>query len=148
MGRPAYPAGMALDLHRFVTAQDSGGTYDAAVRELRAGRKTGHWMWFVFPQVAGLGRSSTAQHYALAGLPDARAYLAHTVLGPRLVAAARTLLDLPGSDPVAVLGSVDALKLRSSMTLFDRADPTEPVFAEVLGRYFGGVPDEATLARI
>ena len=139
---------MAFDPDRFVTAQDAGGTYDAAVRELRAGRKTSHWMWFVFPQVAGLGRSSTAQHYALAGLPEARAYLAHAVLGPRLVAAARALLELPGSDPVAVLGSVDALKLRSSMTLFDRADPTGPVFAEVLDRYFGGVPDEATLARI
>ena len=108
-----------MDLSRFVAAQDSGGTYDRALRELRAGRKTSHWMWFVFPQVAGLGRSATAQHYALAGLA--------------------------GGDPVSVLGSVDATKLRSSMTLFTRADPDEPVYAAVLDQYFGGDPDEATL---
>jgi uncharacterized protein (DUF1810 family) len=141
------PAGSA-DLDRFVTAQDGGGTYDAALRELRAGRKTSHWMWFVFPQVAGLGRSSTAQHYAVSGLAEARAYLAHPVLGPRLVTAARALTELPGTDPVRVLGSVDAQKLRSSMTLFAAADPDQPVFRAVLDRYFGGAPDEATLARI
>ena len=145
--RPTLP-GVDFDLDRFVTAQDGGGTYDAALRELRAGRKTGHWMWFVFPQVAGLGRSPTAQHYAVSGLAEARAYLAHPVLGPRLVAAARALTGLPGSDPVAVLGSVDAQKLRSSMTLFAAADPGEPVFGEVLDRYFAGDRDEATLSRL
>jgi uncharacterized protein (DUF1810 family) len=105
-------------------------------------------MWFVFPQIAGLGRSATAQAYAIEDLAEARAYLAHPVLGPRLVAAARALADLPGSDPAAVLGPVDALKLRSSMTLFARADPAEPVFAAVLDRYYGGAEDEATLSRL
>ena len=136
-----------FDLERFVRAQD-GGVYDAALRELRAGAKRGHWMWFVFPQVAGLGRSSTAQHYALAGLVEARAYLAHPVLGPRLVECAQALLELSGRDPVRVLGSVDALKLRSSMTLFEAAAPDERVFGEVLERYYDGERDEATLARV
>ncbi len=105
-------------------------------------------MWFVFPQVAGLGRSSTAQHYALAGLEEARAYLAHPVLGPRLVECAQALLELSGRDPVRVLGSVDAVKLRSSMTLFEAAAPDERVFAEVLERWFDGERDEATTTRL
>ena len=135
-------------LERFLDAQD-GGTYEQALAELRAGRKQGHWIWFVLPQVAGLGRSATSQRYALSGLEEARAYLAHPVLGPRLVACARALLDLPGDDPVAVLGSVDALKLRSSMTLFARAAADDqPVFGAVLDKYFGGAPDEATLSRL
>lgn len=133
---------------RFVDAQDAGGTYDRALAELRRGAKTSHWMWFVFPQIAGLGRSATAQHYALASLDAARDYLAHPVLGPRLVTCSQALLDLDGDDPVAVLGSVDALKLRSSMTLFHRADPGRPVFAAVLERYFGGAPDPATDQRL
>ncbi|SHN69189.1 Uncharacterized protein, DUF1810 family [Geodermatophilus obscurus] len=136
-----------VDLERFVRAQD-GGVYDGALRELRAGAKRGHWMWFVFPQVAGLGRSSTAQHYALPGLAEARAYLAHPVLGPRLVECAQALLELSGRDPVRVLGSVDALKLRSSMTLFEAAAPDERVFGEALERYYDGERDEATLARV
>jgi uncharacterized protein (DUF1810 family) len=134
-------------LERFVQAQDAG-TYDAALRELRAGSKRGHWMWFVFPQVAGLGRSPTAQHYAIAGLDEARAYLAHPVLGPRLVECARVLTELGTSDPVRVLGPVDAMKLRSSMTLFAAAAPDEPVFPAVLDRYFGGERDEATTSRL
>src|SRR4051794_27263005 len=105
-------------LSRFVRAQDSGGTYDRALAELRAGRKTSHWMWFVFPQIAGLGRSDTARFFAIADLDEARAYAAHPVLGPRLVTAARILTDLPAYDAVAVFGSVDAQKLHSSMTLF------------------------------
>ena len=132
-----------FELQRFVTAQNSGGTYDTALRELRAGRKQSHWMWFVFPQLAGLGRSETAQRYAVPGLPAARDYLAHPVLGRRLVECASALLDLPDSDADAVLGTVDAQKLRSSMTLFAAADPDEPVFAAVLDRFFAG-PDEAT----
>ncbi len=136
-----------FDLERFVGAQD-GGVYEQALRELRAGAKRGHWMWFVFPQVAGLGRSSTAQHYALAGLEEARAYLAHPVLGPRLVECAQALLELSGRDPVRVLGSVDAVKLRSSMTLFEVAAPDERVFAEVLERWFDGERDEATTTRL
>ena len=135
-------------LQRFVDAQDSGGTYEQALAELRAGSKRSHWMWFVFPQVAGLGRSATAQHFAVTGLAEARAYIAHPVLGPRLVEAARALTALPGSDAARVLGSVDALKLRSSMTLFAAADPGQPVFTEVLDRYFGGEPDEATTRRL
>ena len=136
-----------FDLERFVGAQD-GGVYEQALRELRAGAKRGHWMWFVFPQVAGLGRSSTAQHYALSGLEEARAYLAHPVLGPRLVECAQALLELSGRDPVRVLGSVDAVKLRSSMTLFEVAAPDERVFAEVLERWFDGERDEATTTRL
>jgi uncharacterized protein (DUF1810 family) len=136
------------DLARFVDAQDAGGTYDVALRELRAGRKRSHWMWFVFPQVEGLGRSATAQRFAVRGLPEARAYVAHPVLGPRLVEAARALVEQPSDDPVEVLGSTDAMKLRSSMTLFAAADPDQPVFGEVLARFFGGEADQATLARL
>jgi uncharacterized protein (DUF1810 family) len=131
-------------LDRFLEAQDADDTYDRALAELWTGRKRTHWMWFVFPQVTGLGRSPTAQHYAVSGLAEARAYLAHPVLGPRLVAAARALTELPGDDPVAVFGPIDAVKLRSSMTLFALADPAEPVFPAVLDQYFAGVPDPAT----
>ena len=134
------------DLQRFVDAQrDSYGT---ALAELRDGSKRSHWMWFVFPQVAGLGRSATAQHFAISGLSEARAYLAHPVLGPRLVECAQALVDLGGTDPVAVLGPVDAQKLRSSMTLFAHADPEQPVFRAVLDRYFGDTEDDATTARL
>jgi uncharacterized protein (DUF1810 family) len=135
-----------FDLERFVRAQD--GVYDQALAELRAGAKRGHWMWFVFPQLAGLGHSPMAQRYAVSGLEEARAYLAHPVLGPRLVECARALLGLPGRDPVRVLGSVDALKLRSSMTLFEAAAPDERVFAEVLERFYDGERDEATTTRL
>jgi uncharacterized protein (DUF1810 family) len=133
-----------MALERFIEAQDADHTYERALAELRAGRKTGHWMWFVFPQIAGLGRSPTAQHYALDSLDDARAYLAHPVLGPRLKECAQALTELPEHDPEAVLGGIDAMKLRSSMTLFARADPDHPVFTEVLEQYFQGAPDEAT----
>jgi uncharacterized protein (DUF1810 family) len=136
------------DLERFVAAQDDRGTYDAALAELRAGRKTSHWMWFVFPQIAGLGHSPMARRYAIASLEEARAYLAHPVLGPRLVEAARALAALTGRSAREVLGDTDAMKLRSSMTLFARAAPEEPVFARVLEVYFQGSEDEATLARI
>jgi uncharacterized protein (DUF1810 family) len=138
----------SFDLARFVEAQDAGDTYESALAELRAGSKRGHWMWFVLPQVEGLGMSPTSQFFGVRGLAEAKAYVAHPVLGPRLVAAARALADLPGSDPVAVLGSIDAVKLRSSMTLFDAADPDEPVYAEVLAKYFGGDRDPATLSRL
>ena len=135
-------------LQRFVDAQDDGGTYDAALAELRAGRKRSHWMWFVFPQVAGLGRSPTAQHYAISGLDEARAYLAHPVLGPRLRECAAVLTGLATRDPVAVFGDVDAQKLRSSMTLFEAAASDEPVFGQVLEQYFAGARDDATLTRL
>jgi uncharacterized protein (DUF1810 family) len=135
-----------FDLQRFVTAQD--GSYDRALAELRRGRKQSHWMWFVFPQIAGLGRSPTAQHYAISGLDEARAYLRHPTLGPRLKESARSLTELSSTDADAVLGPVDAVKLRSSMTLFARADPDEPVFRQVLDQYFAGEPDPATESRI
>ena len=135
-----------FDLQRFVDAQ--AGTYDQALAELRAGAKRGHWMWFVFPQVAGLGRSGTAQRYAISGLPEAQAYLDHPVLGPRLVECAQALLDLGPADPVRVLGPIDAVKLRSSMTLFERAEPEAAVFAAVLDRWYDGERDDATLTRL
>ncbi len=131
-------------LERFVEAQDAHGTYEAAVAELRAGRKTSHWMWFVFPQLAGLGRSQTARHYAIASLAEARDYLAHPTLGPRLIAAAQVLAGHTDRSAEQILGGVDALKLRSSMTLFARADPAQPVFAQVLDRFYGGEADQAT----
>jgi uncharacterized protein (DUF1810 family) len=134
------------DLQRFVDAQRS--TYDQALAELRDGEKRTHWMWFVFPQIAGLGRSGMAQRFALADLDEARAYLAHPVLGPRLVECARALTDLDVDDPVQVMGSIDAQKLRSSMTLFARAAPDEPVFRQVLDHYFAGAEDEATTSRL
>ena len=131
-------------LQRVVDAQDAGGTYARAVQELKAGRKVGHWMWFVFPQIAGLGLSSISREYAISGPAEAKAYLAHPVLGPRLVECAQILAAEPGTSAVDIFGSVDAMKLRSSMTLFQRADPGEPLFAEVLARFYGGVADRAT----
>jgi uncharacterized protein (DUF1810 family) len=134
----------AYELERFVEAQDSGDTYDRALAELSRGRKTSHWMWFVFPQVAGLGQSPTARRYAISSLDEARAYLRHPVLGPRLAVAARVLTERPGGDAGQVFGGLDAQKLRSSMTLFHRADPDELVFGQVLTQYFGGQADDAT----
>lgn len=134
----------APDLGRFATAQD-GGTWEAALRELQAGRKTGHWIWFVFPQLAGLGRSSTARSYALSGLEEARAYLDHPVLGARLREATAAVAAHAHDDPVQVMGSdVDVVKLRSSMTLFALAAPQEELFARVLGQWWSGEPDPAT----
>jgi uncharacterized protein (DUF1810 family) len=133
------------DLERFVVAQ-SGGVYESAVRELRAGRKVGHWMWFVFPQLVGLGRSEVSRYYGIASLEEARAYLAHPVLGPRLREAAATLLAVEGRSAEAILGGVDAMKLRSSMTLFGLAAPDEVLFREVLDRFFGGQEDDRTVA--
>jgi uncharacterized protein (DUF1810 family) len=135
-----------FDLQRFVDAQSQ--TYAQALAELRAGHKRTHWMWFVFPQLAGLGRSGMAQRFAISGLEEARAYLGHPTLGRRLVEASRALTDLDIADPVAVFGSVDAQKLRSSMTLFALAAPDEPVFRQVLDHYFDGGLDEATTSRL
>ncbi|MHA7283520.1 DUF1810 domain-containing protein [Arthrobacter sp. TMS2-4] len=132
------------DLARFVAAQDAQGTYAQALAELNRGRKTSHWMWFVFPQIAGLGSSPTAVRYAVASLDEAEAYLSHPVLGPRLMESTQALLSLDGNDPVAVFGGIDARKLQSCMTLFNRAAPQEPWFQAVLDRYYGGVEDPAT----
>ena len=137
-----------FDLQRFVDAQNADQTYDSALAELRRGRKRGHWMWFVFPQLAGLGRSQTAQRYAISGAAEARAFLGHPVLGPRLVACARALLEAGSTDPVQVLGPVDAQKLQSSMTLFAAAEPDHTVFLDVLDKFFGGSLDEATTSRL
>ena len=137
---------MAYDLERFVLAQ--APVYGDVVEELRRGRKTSHWMWFVFPQVAGLGLSGMSRRYAIASLDEARAYLAHPILGPRLRECAGLLLASGGSSAEAILGGIDAVKLRSSMTLFHRAAPDEPLFQAVLDRYYGGVPDDATDARL
>ncbi|MEJ7790971.1 MAG: DUF1810 domain-containing protein [Gaiellaceae bacterium] len=136
------------NLERFATAQDAGETYASAVAELRLGRKIGHWMWFVFPQIAGLGMSSMSRRYAIASLDDARRYLAHPILGERLEECARILTELDGKSAHDIFGSIDAMKLRSSMTLFARAAPEDTLFSEVLDRYFGGVADEATDARL
>ena len=131
-------------LERFVAAQDAGGTFDQAVAELRAGRKVSHWMWFVFPQIAGLGQSPISRRYAIRSLDEARAYLAHPVLGPRLIECARIVSELEGASAGDIFGGIDAMKLRSSMTLFARAAPGTPVFQHVLDVHFGGVADEAT----
>jgi uncharacterized protein (DUF1810 family) len=136
------------NLQRFVAAQDAGGTYDRAAAELRGGRKTSHWMWFVFPQIAGLGYSPMSRTYAITSLEEARAYLAHPVLGARLIECTAILVGLPGRTAEQIFGDVDAMKLHSSATLFMHAAPGEPVFRQVLDQYFGGVPDPATEQRI
>jgi uncharacterized protein (DUF1810 family) len=132
------------DLERFVTAQDDARTYDRALDELHRGRKTTHWMWFVFPQLLGLGQSSTARHFGIGSLPEAQAYLRHPVLGPRLYACTDAVLEHTDLRADAIFGSVDALKLRSSMTLFLRAAPGEPAFGQVLEALFDGERDGAT----
>lgn len=132
------------DLQRFRDAQE--GVYADALAELRAGRKRSHWMWFVFPQVAGLGSSPTARHFAIGSLEEARDYAADEVLGPRLVACARAMLAHPSRSARDILGSPDDVKLRSSMTLFALAAPDEPVFAEVLEAFFDGQRDPRTEA--
>jgi uncharacterized protein (DUF1810 family) len=137
-----------FDLGRFVQAQDAGATYFRALSELRAGRKASHWIWFVFPQIEGLGRSPTARAYAIASLDEARAYLQHPLLGVRLRECADALLALETNDAEAVMGAIDAVKLRSSMTLFARADPADGRFPGVLSKFYGGKEDEATLARL
>ena len=136
-----------MDLERFVAAQDSGGTYQHAVAELRGGRKTSHWMWFVFPQIAGLGHSGMAQAYAINNLAEAQAYLAHPVLGPRLVECAELVASHRGLSAEQIFGGIDAIKLRSSMTLFAHAAPDREVFGQVIEQYFEG-PDPETERRI
>ncbi len=131
-------------LERFVSAQNRAGTYAAAVEELRAGRKRSHWMWFVFPQIAGLGQSSMSRTYAISSLEEAQAYLVHRVLGPRLIECARVVAELDGRSAEDIFGGIDAMKLGSSMTLFANADPDNPAFARVLEKYFGGVRDQVT----
>lgn len=130
------------DLDRFVTAQEA--SYDTALAEIRRGAKRTHWMWFVFPQISGLGTSATSQRYAITSLDEARAYLAHPLLGRRLRECVAALQDLTGTTTESVFGSVDAAKLRSSLTLFI-ATGAGPLFGAALDRWFDGVPDGATL---
>ena len=130
-------------LDRFLDAQR--GDYAAALAEVRRGRKTSHWMWYIFPQIAGLGQSSTARDYSIRDLEEAREYYAHPVLGQRLREISGALLGLRGSDPVAVFGGIDSMKLKSSMTLFAMAAPDDPIFQQVLDKYYGGEQDALTL---
>ena len=132
------------DLERFVTAQNHADIYDDAVNELRRGRKTSHWMWFVFPQIAGLGHSAMSRKFAITSLDEAAAYLRHPVLGPRLLACTRIVAEMPGHTAEQIFGVLDAQKLRSSMTLFRQAAPNEPAFAQALDHYFDGTLDPAT----
>ena len=140
----------AYDLERFVTAQE--GVFETAMAELRGGAKQSHWMWFVFPQIAGLGRSAMARLYAIGSAAEARAYLAHPVLGERLRQSVAVLCDLEVSDPVAVFGPVDAMKLKSSLTLFERAaaegSDDEAAFAALIDGWFDGERDGATIAAL
>lgn len=129
------------DLSRFVDAQ--ADIYDTALAEIRLGQKRSHWMWFIFPQLRGLGHSAMARHYGIASLDEARAYLAHPVLGPRYRTCVEAVDALSTNDPVAVFGTTDAMKLRSSLTLFEAAEPS-PMIDEVLHRFFNGERDAAT----
>lgn len=133
---------MPHDLDRFINAQSGG--YDGALAELRRGQKTGHWIWYVFPQLAGLGHSEMSRYYGIASLDEAKAYVAHPVLGSRLRECAAAVLSVGGRSATEIMGSTDAMKLRSSMTLFHRAAPDEPLFREVLERYYDGVVDSRT----
>lgn len=130
-------------LDRFVEAQTL--IYKTALGEIQRGAKRSHWMWYVFPQIAGLGRSSTARHFAIRSADEARDYLDHPVLGPRYFECVAALQDLPISDPVTVFGEIDAMKLRSSLTLFEAVRPS-PLLAAALDRWFAGERDAATLS--
>ncbi|KUI26648.1 calpastatin [Mycobacterium sp. IS-1742] len=134
------------DLQRFVDAQDP--VYDTVIGELRAGRKRSHWIWFIFPQLKGLGRSPTAQYFGIASREEAVAYLEHEVLGPRLRECTRLVLAIEGRSAGEVFGSPDDLKLRSSMTLFARCSDDNADFVAVLDRFYGGEPDPATVSRL
>ena len=135
-----------FDLRRFLDAQER--VIGTVLAELRDGRKRSHWMWFVFPQIAGLGSSATTRRYAIASLDEARAYLAHDTLGARLVACTRLVDAVRGRSIEQILGRPDDLKFRSSMTLFARADPAAAIFRDALVRYHGGAEDPATLERL
>lgn len=140
--------GAQFDLERFVTAQDP--IYETVAAELRAGRKQTHWMWFIFPQIAGLGRSDMAERYGIASLEEARAYLAHTVLGQRLRQCTALVLEVQDKDADAIFGYPDRMKFQSCMTLFCHAAPedTETVFREALERFYDGREDEQTVAAL
>jgi uncharacterized protein (DUF1810 family) len=135
-----------FNLERFVDAQ--APVYEQVRREMQAGRKESHWMWFIFPQIKGLGQSPLSIRFAVSSRAEAKAYLAHPVLGPRLRECATLALDVEDRTAREVFGSIDEMKFRSSMTLFARAAPDEDVFQRCLDKYFVGAPDPATLARL
>ena len=135
-----------MSLDRFVAAQES--LYPRALAELKAGKKQSHWMWFIFPQIAGLGHSAMAQRYAIQSLDEARAYLNHPVLGSRLRECCEAVLGVEAKSAHAIFGSPDDLKFRSSLTLFAQAAPDEPLFRNLLEKYFGGEDDSLTLRKL
>jgi uncharacterized protein (DUF1810 family) len=135
-----------FDLGRFVQAQEPG--YERVIAELTDGRKRSHWMWYIFPQIAGLGSSATSERYAIGGSDEARAYLAHPVLGARLRECAQKVLNVHGRGASEIFGYPDDLKLRSCMTLFAAVSPSGSVFERVLAKYFGGRGDELTTRRL
>ncbi len=132
------------NLQRFVQMQDYD--YEQALGEIRRGHKQSHWIWYIFPQIEGLGRSSIAQEYSISCLEEAKAYMEHPVLREHLLEISQALLELPSSDPFSVMGPIDDMKLKSSMTLFEAAAPEEPVFGRVLDKFYGGARDQRTLA--
>lgn len=141
MNRPIPPS---FSFTHFLDAQ--APVWPQVCDELRAGRKASHWMWFVFPQHVGLGRSAMARRFGIGSLAEARAYLAHPLLGARLLEATALVLAVPGRSAHEIFGSPDDVKLRSCMTLFQAAAPTQPLFGQVLARFYGGEPDARTLA--
>jgi uncharacterized protein (DUF1810 family) len=132
-----------MGLERFIKAQERD--YNTALTEIRNGRKRSHWMWYIFPQIAGLGYSEMARHYAITDMAEANAYLAHPILGQRLIEISKVLLQFPGDNANVVFGSPDDLKLRSSMTLFSLVEGADPVFEAVIEKYFDGKKDKATV---
>lgn len=138
--------GTEQSLQRFISAQ--ANDYETALNEIKSGRKRSHWMWYIFPQIDGLGFSSMAQRYAIKDLNEAIQYLKHPVLGSRLVEISKALLGLPGNNATAIMGSPDDLKLHSSMTLFSLVPDADPVFDAVLKKFFNGQKDNGTLRLI
>lgn len=138
--------GIPRSLDRFIDAQEH--KYEEAFNEIKAGKKQSHWMWYIFPQIAGLGFSEMANFYAISDIQEAQDYLEHPVLGPRLIHISKLLPAIKNKSAAEIFGTPDDLKLRSSMTLFSELEKTDPVFQEVLNRYFDGKKDEKTLAII
>lgn len=134
------------ELSRFITAQEND--YQIALAEIRSGKKRSHWMWYIFPQLASLGKTETARHYGITDIHEAALYMKHPILGPRLIEISEALIDLEGSDPYQIFGHPDDLKLRSCMTLFASLKLADPVFELVLHKFYKGLKDELTLSLI
>ena len=144
--RTTHSSSDPYNLQRFVQAQNP--VFDQVLRELRSGVKTGHWMWFIFPQIKGLGHSPVSMEFAISSRDEARAYLQHPVLGPRLKECTRLVLQLESRSVEEIFGSPDDMKFRSSMTLFAHVSPEDEIFLRALDKYFGGAPDRLTLDRL